>query len=365
MTRDNDPGRSEPTTNRRRFLGAVGAVGTASLAGCSDLLQWQSPYAPPVVEDRPDAVYHPTHTEEMVMVGMKTAGPYGCALSYGYPHRFWLVTGTRTERVSIQEDDSVHLMATIWDRESGIVLPDASPDVAVTVGEETVTSLNPWSMLSQQMGFHFGDNVTLPGDGSYDVEIGIAPPSLPRSETMPAAPAERTNCTFEFEYDRAERDDLSVTEFPEKQGDPGALPAMDMSMTPTSTVPATGDLPGRTLGSATSGDAAFVATIVDDAARFGGSADQSYLAVSPRTPHNRFGLPFMSLSASLDRDGSAADVSLDAALDPMLSLHYGAVVAEPVTGTDLTVTVETPPQVSRHEGYETAFLEMPTVEFTV
>ncbi|MFW6265455.1 MAG: DUF7350 domain-containing protein, partial [Halanaeroarchaeum sp.] len=337
----------------------------ASLAGCSDLLRWQSPYAPPVVEDRPDAVYHPTHTEEMTMVGMEMAGPYGCALTYGYPHRFWLVTGTQTERVSIEEDDSIHLMATVWDEDTGVVLPGASPDVEITVGEETITSLNPWSMLSQQMGFHFGDNVTLPGDGSYTVDVGITPSSQPRSETMPAAPTERATCSFDLEYSRAERDDLSVTEFPDEQGETGAVPAMEMEMMPLSTVPAMDDLPGRRLGSATSGDAVFVATILDDASRFGGSSDQRYLAVSPRTPHNRFGLPFMSLSGTIDRDGSAADVSLAAALDPELSAHYGAVVDDLAAGDELSVAVETPPQVSRHEGYETAFLEMPSVDFTV
>jgi hypothetical protein len=35
------------------------------------------------------------------------------------------------------------------------------------------------------------------------------------------------------------------------------------------------------------------------------------------------------------------------------------------TGDTVRLTVETPPQLARHDGYETAFLDMDPVEFTV
>ncbi|MFW5938433.1 MAG: DUF7350 domain-containing protein [Halanaeroarchaeum sp.] len=352
--------------NRRSFLGAAGALASTSLAGCTDLLQWQSPYAPPIAEDRPDAVYQPTHVEAMEMIGMQQTGPYGCALAYTYPHRFWLVTGTRTERVSITSEDSIHLMAVVWDRETGLVLPDASPAVDVTVAGESVTSLNPWTMLSQPMGTHFGDNVTLPSEGSYTFDVAISPPSLPRYGSIPAGPEGGTNCSFDFEYSVADRDALEITNFPEKQGTPGAVPTMEMDMLPASTVPRAAALPGRQIGTKTSGDADLVLTAIDDASPFGGDTDQTYLVVSPRTPYNRYGLPFTSLAATIDRDGETVfDGSLSAGLHPDLATHYGAVVDSLESGDDLSIVVEAPPQLSRHEGYETAFIEMPDVQLSV
>jgi hypothetical protein len=351
---------------RRTFLGAAGALASTSLAGCTEMLEWQSPYAPPIVEDRPDAVYQPTHVEAMDTIGMQKAGSYGCALAYTYPHRFWLVTGTRTERVSITADDSIHLMVVVWDGETGIVLPDASPAVDITVAGESVTSLNPWTMLSQPMGTHFGDNVTLPSEGSYTFDVAISPPSLPRYGSMPTGPDGRTTCSFDFAYDLAARDDLEITNFPDEQGTPGAVPTMEMDMLPASTVPRAAALPGRQIGTETSGDAAFVVTAIDDATPFGGNEDQTYLAVSPRTPYNRYGLPFMSLAGSIDRGGETIfDGSLGAGLHPDLGTHYGAVVDDLEPGDDLSLVVESPPQLSRHEGYETAFIEMPDVQLSV
>jgi hypothetical protein len=35
------------------------------------------------------------------------------------------------------------------------------------------------------------------------------------------------------------------------------------------------------------------------------------------------------------------------------------------TDDTVRITVETPPQLARHDGYETAFIDMPLIEFTV
>ncbi|MFB6132477.1 MAG: hypothetical protein ABEJ44_03625 [Halanaeroarchaeum sp.] len=111
--------------------------------------------------------------------------------------------------------------------------------------------------------------------------------------------------------------------------------------------------------------------MIDDWSRFGGagrqpSSDQQYLAVSPRTPYNRYGLPFMGLSATATRNGSTiVETPLRAGLDPALSLHYGAVVDALEPGDEVEIAVETPPQMARHEGYETAFIEMPPVQVTI
>ncbi|MFB6081260.1 MAG: hypothetical protein ABEJ67_00430 [Halanaeroarchaeum sp.] len=345
---------------RREYLATIGSAGFAGLAGCSGMLESRSPYAPPVVEDRPEAVYYPSHVEGMATIGVTQVGPYGCALTYTYPHRFWLVMGSRTERVSIRPADSIHLMPVVWDRETGIVLPDAAPSVSIVGAEESITSVNPWAMLSQPMGLHFGDNVHLPDTGSYEVTVGIAAPTLPRLGGMAAGPAEQRTCRFEFEYSRSERDDIQLRRFPEKKGTRGAVEPMRIASKRPSQAPAPEALPGRLLGSATSGDAAFAAVAIEDASAYGGTADQTYLAVSPRTPYNRHVLPMMGLSATVERNGATVvEEPLTAAIAPALSVHYGTVLEDLRPGDALTITVETPPQLARHEGYETAFFDMP------
>src|SRR6056297_927363 len=79
---------------RREFLAAAGAVGVGATAGCAGLFETDentegSGGEPALVENRPDAVYYPTHREGMKMAGMGMAGDLSVGLMYSYPHRFW------------------------------------------------------------------------------------------------------------------------------------------------------------------------------------------------------------------------------------------------------------------------------------
>jgi len=92
-----------------------------------------------------------------------------------------------------------------------------------------------------------------------------------------------------------------------------------------------------------------------------------YLAVSARTPYNRLVIPAMALTGTLERGGETVfEDELVRTLDPDLGYHYGAAIGSVESGDDLTVSVDTPPQVARHEGYETAFLgDMKQITLTV
>jgi hypothetical protein len=48
-----------------------------------------------------------------------------------------------------------------------------------------------------------------------------------------------------------------------------------------------------------------------------------------------------------------------------VGFHYGADVDSISSGEELTVTVDAPPQTSRQEGYETAFVDMDPVVLAV
>ena len=341
------------------MLGGIAGLSTTALAGCSGLFERQAVGNPPVVEERPNAVYYPSHIEGMEMIGMTDAGDRKVGLMYSYAHRFWTMNvGATTERVSPSGD--VHLMISVWDGDSGRVLPIRS-GLSVTVEQdgEEVDTRTPWTMLSQNMGFHYGDNVALNGDGTYTVTVETGSLSIDRRGDFADRFGEPATATFEWEYSASTRDGIMFERL-DNAGDTGAVSAMTDMMMPLSIAPAAEDLPGRVLGTGESGDATFVVTASD------GDGGQS-LAVSPRTPYNRFILPQMALSATVAREGETMlDDTLSPAIDPDRGYHYRTQIDGSVeSGDELTLVVDSIPQISRHEGYETAFLSMPDVTMTV
>jgi uncharacterized protein involved in high-affinity Fe2+ transport len=342
---------------RRAVLAGIAGAGPGALAGCSGLFERQSVGVPPVLEERPNAVYYPTHIEGMEMIGTAEAGDRMVGLMYSYAHRFWTMDVGGVERVSPGDTD-VHLMASVWDPDSERVLPVRSGlSVTITKGGEEVASRTPWTMLSQNMGFHYGDNFALDGDGTYTVTVEAGGLSIERLGDFAGRFGETVTGEFEWEYSQSARDDISFEQL-DNAGERGAVNPMEMTM-PLSVAPAESALPGRVLGTGESGDAAFVATAAD---RDG----ETYLAISPRTPYNRYILPQMPLSATLTRDGETVfEGALSAAIGPDRGYHYGAAVDSVEPGDELTVTVDSPPQVSRHEGYETAFRSMADISMTV
>ncbi|SEV82232.1 DUF7350 domain-containing protein [Natrinema salifodinae] len=386
--------------NRRGFLrgtAAVGAAGTVGTAGCLERLGFEEESAwanPPLVENRPDAVYLPASREEMGTYGTATDGDYGVALSYTFPHRFWIVEAVDEgkELVEVDADDSLHLMLTVWDRETHTVLPvDMRLDILQDGSMVDTGISSPWPMLSQRMGFHYGDNVRLPGEGEYTARVQVGPVSrVDRTGAFEGRLESMGTLEVDFEYERSAVHDLSFeTIDKERRGSRDALPLMEHGdggdgghdngsghggdghgdehgQRPMGREPAIEDLPGEHLGTDRSGDAKF-ATFVADANRFtDADTDGSYLAVCPRTPYNEIILPFTSLSATVERDGSIVrEETLAETLDGEFGHHYGLVVEDLADDDRVTVTVDSPPQVSRHDGYETAFFEFDEVTYAV
>ena len=366
-TQAGDGARSGRRVDRRRFLAATGGLlGVAATAGCLSELGFEeeSARAPPLVADRPDAVYHPTHNEAMEMVGTKTAGPYRVALSYAFPHRFWTVEGGDTSTVTVDRDDSMHLMTSVWHAQTGIVAPTVEPSVTVSRDGSVVESKPPWQMLSQPMGFHFGDNFQLPESDTYDVGVSLPPPTSTLTGSLDGDLGESVSASFELDFDPETIRSLEFTSFEDRAGSREALDPMGMMAVENSQLPPAEDLPGRSAGEPEMGDAVFPVRVVDaPPAGFEAESDAgdagTYLAVSARTPYNRYPLALMSLSATVEGpDGTRFDDQLTETLHPDLGYHYGAVVGDIGPGDSLTLAVDSPPGAARHEGYETAFFDM-------
>ena len=357
---------TRPTT-RRAFLGSVAAGGVVGTAGCLGALGFSRQSAwrdPPLVDDRPDAVYVPAVTEGMGMYGRTTAGRYGVALTYSYPHRFWTLSGRDRSKTVVEADDDIHLMVSLWDRETERVLPlDSGVTIEIRNEGGIVTQEVAYPMLSQTMGLHYGSNYVLDGEGAYEARVQVGGVSLRRSGAYAGAFESPATATIDFEFDTGKLHEVSISR-PESAGDRGAVAPMAMDGVPVGRAPDTESLPGRHLGRGTAGDAVFEVFALD--AQDGRFGSDPYFYVSARTPHNGITLPMMGLAATLRRDGEAAwESALTRTLDPELGYHYGASVPDVREGDEVTITTTVPPQVARHDGYETAFLEMGEVSVRV
>ena len=171
---------------RRDYLAAAAAVGTAGVAGCGGEVETRALRStPPVLENRPEGVYHPTHVDGMEPVGTTETGDYAVALAYTYPHRFWRIDAA-TESVADAARESpdgtdVHLMALAWDPETGRTLPESGLSLEIARDGATVGEGVIYNMLSPQMGFHYGANFALDGDGTYDVRVTVGGTTVRRT----------------------------------------------------------------------------------------------------------------------------------------------------------------------------------------
>jgi len=352
---------------RRALLRAGALAGSLSLAGCSNLIETRAVGVPPVPENRPDGVYYPSHVEGMAMAGMASSGDYAVGLMYSYPHRFWNVNGDSVSLTDIESNDAVHLMASVWDPETKTVLPDTGLSLEIYRDDSLVTQEAIYPMLSQPMGFHYGANFALEGDGTYSVRLSVGAVSTRRTGDFVGRFADPETVEIPFEYSEAKKNEISFERFDEQVATPGAVQPMSMEMLPNAFAPLESNLPRTVLGSALSNDARFVVTALESPPEGvesdGGTSETSraagdgtYLAVSARTRYNRMVIPAMGLSGVLTRDGEAvSDGAFDRTLDPELGYHYGAVVDGVESGDELTLLVDVQPQTARHEGYETAF----------
>jgi hypothetical protein len=342
---------------RRDFLAGAGGLAAGGLAGCSGLVTTEPAGAPPVLDDRPDAVYFPTHVEGMRMAGMGRSGPYRFALVYSYPHRFWNVNGTEVTLTEIASEDDVHLMTTVWDDETGQILPETGLSLKIERDGELVSQEVIYPMLSQPMGFHYGANFGLDGDGTYDVTAAVGGVSTRRSGSFTGRFGDPASAAIQFDFSAAERDEIRFENTPDRAGERAAVEPMTMAGMPSGRARPAGDLPG-VVGEATSGDARFVVG-VRDAPPEGVDGGERYLYASVRTPYNAMVIPAMAMTAST----GGFEGELVRTLDPELGYHYGAAVD--AVGDTVEIEPTLPPQTARHEGYETAFMSFDPIAVTV
>ncbi|SEV96360.1 DUF7350 domain-containing protein [Halobacterium jilantaiense] len=345
---------------RRRFLAGLGASGLAASAGCLGFLETEpANREPPLPENRPDEPYYPTHYEGMEMAGTSANGRYRAMLSYTFPHRFWTVTGEETERVDFESSEDAHLMVSVWDDEAGVALPATSPRIEYTNPDGETGRVNPWQMLSQRMGVHYGDNVELGPDGDYEATVQVSPGGTRRTDDV-QVPDGPLTFSFSFPFSQGRLNDLEFTDIAgDREGTPGAVDPMGMDAVSAGQTPAAESFPLEVRGTQTAAGAEFVAATADERGTLATGSDETYVAVSVRSAHSRF--PLAAATLSLDAAGDTHQ--LVPTLDPELGYHYAAAVPGLGDGDALTVRQDAASQLARHEGYETAFFGVDPMEF--
>lgn len=89
---------------------------------------------------------------------------------------FVIFNGTREQTVKPPKHTSFHLMVMLNDARTNVAIPYASVWATIRKAGKVVYDERQWPMLSEYMGPHYGNNVTVPGTGRYQLSLLISPP---------------------------------------------------------------------------------------------------------------------------------------------------------------------------------------------
>jgi len=96
------------------------------------------------------------------------------------PVPFVVFTGTSMRTVKPSMDASMHLMVMLTDVHTAVAIPYASVWATIKQNGKVVYDARQWPMISRTMGPHYGNDVTLPGKGNYQLSLLISPPQSAR-----------------------------------------------------------------------------------------------------------------------------------------------------------------------------------------
>ena len=89
---------------------------------------------------------------------------------------FMIFNGTHERTVKPPKDVSFHMMIMLSDARTKVPIPYASVWATIRKKGKIVYDERQWPMLSEYMGPHYGNDVSLPGAGSYQLSLLISPP---------------------------------------------------------------------------------------------------------------------------------------------------------------------------------------------
>lgn len=116
------------------------------------------------------------------------------------PVPFIVYNGTTSQEIKPAKDTSFHLMVQLTDAQTGVAIPYASVWATVTKGSAMPFDNRLWPMISRYMGPHYGDDVSLPGAGTYKLTLLVSPPVSARHVEYQNVWLKPDQVTFTFHW---------------------------------------------------------------------------------------------------------------------------------------------------------------------
>jgi Fe2+ transport protein len=92
------------------------------------------------------------------------------------PLPFVIYNGTSEQTVKPGPNASFHLMVMLSDAQTGVAIPYASVWATISQKGEIDYDARQWPMISRYMGPHYGNDVSVPGTGTYQLSLLVSPP---------------------------------------------------------------------------------------------------------------------------------------------------------------------------------------------
>ncbi len=89
---------------------------------------------------------------------------------------FVIYNGTSEQMVKPGPKTSFHLMVMLNDAHTGVPIPYATVWATISKDGKVVYDERQWPMISAFMGPHYGNDVSVPGAGAYQLSLLVSPP---------------------------------------------------------------------------------------------------------------------------------------------------------------------------------------------
>ena len=92
------------------------------------------------------------------------------------PLPFVIYNGTSEQMVKAGPKASFHLMVMLSDAQTGVAIPYATVWATISQKGKIYYDARQWPMISRYMGPHYGNDVSVPGAGTYQLGLLLSPP---------------------------------------------------------------------------------------------------------------------------------------------------------------------------------------------
>jgi Fe2+ transport protein len=89
---------------------------------------------------------------------------------------FVVYNGKEEKEIKPTPKTSFHLMVYLTDEHTGASIPYATVWAEISKGDHVYYDNRQWPMIARYMGPHYGNNVSVPGSGTYKLKLLISPP---------------------------------------------------------------------------------------------------------------------------------------------------------------------------------------------